>query len=194
MGFLAEKLMKQPILLNHHALSDPALSTLAVRLAYQLRAQNRRLSVAESCTGGWISKLLTDIPGSSVWFERGFVTYSNAAKQDLLGVTELLLTRHGAVSEPVVHAMALGAMQNTGVQCSLAVSGIAGPGGGTDHKPVGTICFAWAFVSKIGTPATVTTATEQWSGTRDTIRRYAVAWALTGLISLLEEADQLAML
>ncbi|MDB5731639.1 MAG: cinA [Variovorax sp.] len=126
-------------LLPHQELETPALVGL---LADLLQKQGRLLATAESCTGGLVAAACTDRAGSSAWFERGFVTYSNAAKSELLGVDAALIAAHGAVSEPVARAMASGARQAIGVDAALAITGIAGPGGGTDAKPVGTVWIA----------------------------------------------------
>ena len=112
-------------------------------LAHQLEARQWLVATAESCTGGMIAAACTDLAGSSNWFERGFVTYSNTAKQELLGVPAELIAEHGAVSEPVARAMAAGAVQRSHAQCSMAVTGVAGPGGGSVAKPVGTVWFGW---------------------------------------------------
>jgi nicotinamide-nucleotide amidase len=141
------------------------------------------LACAESCTGGWISEVITATAGSSSWFERGFVTYSNAAKQDMLGVDEETLTAWGAVSEEAARAMAQGALANSAAQVALAVTGIAGPGGGSPGKPVGTVCFAWcregqAAVSEI----------RHFTGDREAIRRQTVIHSLLGLLALLDGA------
>ena len=125
-------------------LSDPELSELAERVAHKLRAADRRIVTAESCTGGWVAKTLTDIPGSSQWFECGYVTYSNAAKARDLGVASGTLERFGAVSEQAVREMAEGALRVAGANVALAVSGIAGPDGGAPGKPVGTVWFCAA--------------------------------------------------
>jgi nicotinamide-nucleotide amidase len=117
-------------------------------LAAQLRARGWMLATAESCTGGLIAAACTDLAGSSSWFERGFVTYSNAAKAQMLGVEAALIARHGAVSEPVARAMAQGALQHAHAQVALAVTGVAGPGGGSADKPVGTVWFAWAIAGR----------------------------------------------
>jgi nicotinamide-nucleotide amidase len=149
---------------------------LVEQLAEILRAQQRMLVTAESCTGGWIAKSCTDVTGSSAWFERGFVTYTNNAKQQMLGVSAATLEANGAVSEAVVAEMAAGALMHSLADLAVAVSGIAGPGGGSKEKPVGTVCFAWAAGKKIFT------AREQFDGNRDAVRKAAVLHALEGLI------------
>jgi nicotinamide-nucleotide amidase len=138
------------------------------------------LATAESCTGGMIAAACTDIAGSSAWFERGFVTYSNAAKSELLGVDAALITQHGAVSEPVVRAMALGALARSHAQVALAVTGVAGPSGGSPVKPVGTVYLAWATADHI--------VTEQchFKGDRHTVRCATVQHALAKLAAMLE--------
>ena len=123
--------------------TEPA--RLVQALATQLLARGWMLATAESCTGGLIAAACTDLAGSSTWFERGFVTYSNAAKAQMLGVDTALIAQHGAVSEPVARAMAQGALQHAHAQVALAVTGVAGPGGGSADKPVGTVWFAWAL-------------------------------------------------
>ena len=115
------------------------------QLIEALQAKNMTITSAESCTGGLIASFLTELAGSSAWFERGFVTYSNLAKQEMIGVDEALLRQHGAVSEIVAESMALGALQHSTADVSLSVTGIAGPDGGSALKPVGTVCFAWAM-------------------------------------------------
>ena len=152
--------------------------TLASQVAERLIADRLWLATAESCTGGWIAKVLTDLPGSSGWFERGLVTYSNRAKQELLGVPEALLAAHGAVSGEVVAAMAGGLRARAGVDVALAISGVAGPTGGTPDKPVGTVWFAW----DAGTP---TTACVRFAGDREAVRHAAVTHALRGLLDAL---------
>jgi nicotinamide-nucleotide amidase len=155
------------------------LHALARRLGDRLAAAGLMLATAESCTGGWIAKCVTDIAGSSAWLDRGFVTYSNAAKQDLLGVDATTLDEHGAVSEPVVRQMAAGALARSAAQVAVAVSGVAGPGGGSADKPVGTVCFGF------GLPAGITTETLHFAGDREAVRRQSVAHALTRLTELL---------
>ncbi|MGH8369528.1 MAG: CinA family protein, partial [Gammaproteobacteria bacterium] len=124
---------------------DAALAALAEQLARRLLERGLKLACAESCTGGWIAKCLTDIAGSSDWFERGFVTYSNSAKQDALGVSAETLSMHGAVSEQSVREMAVGVLRHSQAQVAVAVSGIAGPTGGSADKPVGTVWIGWAW-------------------------------------------------
>lgn len=157
---------------------DATLAVLARRVAAALDGPSWTLATAESCTGGWIAKVLTDIPGSSAWFHGGFVTYSNAAKTAMLGVPEALLADSGAVSREVVEAMAAGAQQRTGAPLAVAVSGIAGPGGGTPDKPVGTVWFAWA-----GPDSTRRNEVRQFPGDREAVRRQTVAVALEGVLA-----------
>ena len=150
-------------------------------LADALNAKGWMLTTAESCTGGWIAKLCTDLAGSSAWFERGFVTYSNEAKQDMLGVREETLAQYGAVSEAVTAEMAVGAVLHSRAQVAVSVSGIAGPGGGTASKPVGTVCFGWALQG-----GKVRTATHRFEGDREAVRRQSVEYALNGVLHLLD--------
>lgn len=152
--------------------------TLAREVAARLLRDRLWLATAESCTGGWIAKVLTDLAGSSGWFERGLVTYSNRAKQELLGVPQALLDAHGAVSGEVVAAMAGGLRRRAGVDVALAISGVAGPSGGTPDKPVGTVWFAW----DAGTPIT---ACVRFPGDRAAVRHAAVTHALRGLLDAL---------
>lgn len=157
-----------------------------VNLAEQVGAalqQHRLLLVtAESCTGGGIAAAITDIAGSSAWFECGFVTYSNRAKQQLLGVPEALLAQHGAVSEAVVAAMTAGALANSGAQLAVAVSGIAGPGGGSPVKPVGSVWFAWQQQER-----SVRCRSFQFNGDRQQVRRQAVVQGLQGILDYLQQ-------
>ena len=163
--------------------SDSALTHLARRLGERLLAQDLYLTCAESCTGGWIAKTLTDIPGSSQWFERGFVTYSNAAKRELLGVPAAVLERHGAVSEACVRAMTEGALRHSRAHLAVAVSGIAGPSGGSPEKPVGLVWIAWESA-----PHRLSLArAHHFDGDREAVRRQAVAAALNGLLRLLDD-------
>lgn len=138
--------------------------------------EGRSLCLAESCTGGWIAKLLTDLPGSSRWFERGFVTYSNAAKMELLGVPKATLETYGAVSSETVLVMAQGALANSHADFAIAVSGIAGPDGGSPDKPVGLVWFAWA-----GPEGWLQSERQVFAGDREAVRRQAVLAALKGL-------------
>jgi len=159
-------------------LSDMALRALAERLAGLLVTSRRRVAVAESCTGGWLAKCLTDIPGSSQWFERGYVTYSNAAKEQDLGVSATVIETFGAVSRPTAEQMAAGALHATGAELAVAITGVAGPDGGTAAKPVGLVWFALAQ------RAGQSNALEQrFGGDREAVRRAAVATALRLLLA-----------
>lgn len=158
---------------------ESLLYALAQRVGMSLLENNRTLAAAESCTGGWICQSLTDVAGSSAWFDRGFVTYSNEAKQELLGVPESVLAEHGAVSEETVRAMAAGALRNSRADCALAVSGIAGPSGGTPSKPVGTVWFSW---QRRGGPCVARRVI--FAGNRRSVRQQAVAEALNGTLEL----------
>lgn len=159
-----------------------SLDPLAARLGSLLLTRGLRLATAESCTGGWVAKVVTDIAGSSAWFDRGYVTYSNAAKVEMLGVRPQTLAAHGAVSEPVVLEMAAGALERSQAQVAVAVSGIAGPGGGSTDKPVGTVWFAW---SAPGTEPR--TRRVLFDGDRTQIRHQAVRIALEGIEELLRD-------
>jgi nicotinamide-nucleotide amidase len=159
--------------------NDDALTQLAASVLAALGARNAQLACAESCTGGWIAKALTDVAGSSASFGWGYVCYANAAKTAMLGVPQALLDAHGAVSEPVVRRMAEGARERSAAAYSVAVSGIAGPDGGSADKPVGTVWFAWA------TSGAVHTARHVFGGDRDSVRRAAVHAALAGVLDLL---------
>jgi nicotinamide-nucleotide amidase len=156
--------------------TDQDLFALAERLGRKLRAAGRRFATAESCTGGWVAKACTDIAGSSQWFECGFVTYSNAAKVRDLGVSEGTLANHGAVSEPTVREMATGALRVSGADIAVAISGIAGPDGGTATKPVGTVWLGLA--SRRGVEIVVTAETCLIGGDRELVRRRSVERAL----------------
>ena len=158
---------------------DNDLYSLAGKVGLFLLGQGWKLAAAESCTGGWVCQTVTDVAGSSAWFDRGFVTYSNAAKMELLGVPESVLDKHGAVSEETVQAMAAGVLRNSLADCALAVSGIAGPTGATPGKPVGTVWFAW---QRRG--GKCLTRLEQFGGDRRTVRKQAVAVALEGVLNL----------
>jgi nicotinamide-nucleotide amidase len=159
--------------------SDVELAELGRRLGERLAAAGHRIATAESCTGGWIAKALTDVPGSSRWFGTGIVCYGNDAKTALLGVTVADLSHHGAVSEAVVRAMARGVLERATAEVSVAVSGIAGPDGGTPAKPVGTVWLAWATRASDG--VRVTSRLHHFGGDREAVRRQAVAAALSGV-------------
>jgi len=161
--------------------ADSALYRLAERTGQALSARRRLLVLAESCTGGWIAKVLTDVPGSSGWFERGFVTYSNAAKVELLAVPQAVLDAHGAVSRETVNAMAAGALAHSRAEVALAVSGIAGPAGGSPDKPVGTVWLAWAIRG-----SSSYSCCYRFQGDREAVRRQAVVAALEGLLERLD--------
>lgn len=151
------------------------LQQLAAEVGRCLQRAGYQLSTAESCTGGWIAKCITDVAGSSGWFDRGFVTYSNQAKQDMLGVQAATLAAEGAVSEAVACEMAAGAIAHSRASLAVAVTGIAGPGGGSAAKPVGLVCFGWAL------PGRLEAETRRFSGDRGAVREQAVAHALAGL-------------
>lgn len=152
------------------------LAVLARKTGTALKKKGQMLVTAESCTGGWAAQTLTSIAGSSEWFERGYVTYSNAAKRDDLGVPEATLLRHGAVSEPTARAMAKGALTHSRGTIAVAITGIAGPGGGAPGKPVGTVCFAWARGRRMRSE------TKRFRGGRNSVRRQSVAHALRGVL------------
>lgn len=161
-------------------IDDGELTRLAAAAGAALKAQGLMLATAESCTGGWIAQACTSVAGSSEWFERGFVTYTYISKREMLGVAQDTLGAHGAVSEPVVLEMVAGALANSHAQIAVAVSGTAGPGGGTPQKPVGTVCLAWCL--KNGEPRCTTL---HFKGDREAIRRQAVRCALAGVLELL---------
>lgn len=155
------------------------LANLARKLGRTLEAKGASLATAESCTGGWVAQAVTAVAGSSNWFDRGYVTYSNAAKREALGVPRALIERHGAVSEPVARAMARGALRRSRATVAVAITGIAGPGGGSPGKPVGTVCFSWAR----GRGAR--TETKRFRGGRTAVRRQSVLHALRGVLRCL---------
>ncbi|MHA6632801.1 nicotinamide-nucleotide amidase [Citrobacter farmeri] len=157
-------------------MTDSELMQLSEQVGLALKARGATVTTAESCTGGWVAKAITDIAGSSAWFERGFVTYSNEAKSQMIGVREEMLVQHGAVSEPVVVEMAIGALKAARADFAVSISGIAGPDGGSEAKPVGTVWFAFASVRGEGI-----TRRECFSGDRDAVRRQATAYALQTL-------------
>jgi nicotinamide-nucleotide amidase len=158
------------------------MEELAKRLGARLKRTNETLATAESCTGGWAAQVVTSVAGSSAWFERGFVTYSNAAKQELLGVRAETLRAHGAVSEETACEMARGALERSHGTIAVSITGVAGPAGGTAEKPVGTVCFAWARGSEMRSE------TRRFAGDRESIRRQSVILALEGVMRALDGA------
>jgi nicotinamide-nucleotide amidase len=156
------------------------MDELAKKLGVRLKRANAMLATAESCTGGWAAQVVTSVAGSSAWFERGFVTYSNAAKQELLGVRAETLRAHGAVSEETAREMARGALQRSQGTIAVSITGVAGPAGGTAEKPVGTVCFAWARGGE------VRSETRRLTGDRESIRRQSVILALEGVMRALD--------
>jgi nicotinamide-nucleotide amidase len=162
--------------------TDTKLRSLAIKVGSHLLRAGRRLATAESCTGGWIAKAVTDIPGSSRWFEAGYVTYSNAVKRRTLGVKNRTLAKFGAVSEAVVREMAHGAIRVSGADIAVAVSGIAGPDGGTRDKPVGLVWFCWA--AHRGRSLRLRTHRQRFKGNRAAVRAKSVAVALRGVLEL----------
>jgi nicotinamide-nucleotide amidase len=165
--------------------SDSELSELARRVGQGLKSAGWRLALAESCTGGWLGKVVTDVAGSSAWFECGLITYSNEAKQQLLGVTATALSRSGAVSAEVAEAMAQGALASSAANLALAVTGIAGPEGGTADKPLGLVWFALAV--KHGATETLS---RQFDGDRDAVRRQAVQTGLDLILAATRTATR----
>ncbi len=161
--------------------SDEALARLATRVGRRLLVSRRQVVTAESCSGGWIAKALTDVAGSSQWFTEGFVTYSNESKTLRLGVPRSVLRKHGAVSEATARAMAAGALKQTAVQLAVAVTGIAGPDGGVSGKPVGTVWIAWA--ERRGARLRIAAQLKHFRGDRDAVRRKTVRAALEGLLA-----------
>ena len=161
-------------------MADPALYQLAAEVGEALKSRNLMLATAESCTGGWIAEAVTMVPGSSDWFERGFVTYTYISKREMLGVKEATLAAHGAVAEEIVREMAAGALERSHAQVAVAVSGIAGPSGGTPDKPVGTVCLAWAMKG-----GSLRAETVHLDGDRESVRRQSVERALGGVLEML---------
>jgi nicotinamide-nucleotide amidase len=158
-----------------------ALSTLAHLAGARLQARHMMIACAESCTGGMVGSAITEVAGSSAWFERGFVTYSNEAKIEMLGVDAALIERYGAVSEEVARAMADGALRASRAQIAVSITGIAGPSGGTADKPVGMVCLAWAVQD-----AATQSVTEHFGGDRAAVREAASQCALRGVIERLD--------
>ncbi len=157
-------------------MTDRELMQLSEQVGQALNARGATVTTAESCTGGWLAKVITDVAGSSAWFERSFITYSNEAKAQMIGVKSATLEQHGAVSEPVVVEMAIGALRAARADYAISVSGIAGPDGGSDAKPVGTVWFGFASARGEGI-----TRRECFAGDREAVRRQATAYALKTL-------------
>ena len=160
-----------------------SLTALAARVGERLRAQRALLVTAESCTGGWVAQAVTAIAGSSEWFERGFVVYSNAAKEQMLGVSAETLQRHGAVSEQTAQELARGALERSRGTIAVSITGVAGPGGGSAEKPVGLVWFAWA------TKRDVRSESRRFTGDREAVRRQSVVHALEGVLEVLDAAS-----
>jgi nicotinamide-nucleotide amidase len=159
---------------------DTQLAALSARVGQTLEARGLTLATAESCTGGWVAQVVTHTAGSSAWFDRGFVTYSNEAKQDMLGVRPETLAREGAVSLEAAKEMATGALKNSKALISLAITGIAGPTGGSSGKPVGTVCFSWCFRGEAPVYRR-----KRFGGDRESVRRQALIFALEELLALI---------
>jgi nicotinamide-nucleotide amidase len=160
---------------------DSLLYDLAERVGRALDERGLMMATAESCTGGWIAEAITMVPGSSAWFERGFVTYTYISKREMLGVSAETLEQHGAVSDAVVRQMVDGALARSRAQVAVAVSGTAGPGGGTAEKPVGTVCLAWGLKD-----GALRAETRHFKGDREAVRRQSVAYALEGVLAMVE--------
>ena len=156
------------------------MDDLAQRVGQRLKAAGAVLVTAESCTGGWAAQVVTSVAGSSAWFDRGFITYSNAAKRELLGVRAETLAQHGAVSEETAREMALGALTRSEGSIAVSITGVAGPGGGTKEKPVGTVCFAWARADAVHAE------TRRFEGDRESVRKQSVIRALEGVLTALD--------
>ena len=163
------------------------MNVLSAQVGALLKAHGLMLATAESCTGGGVAQVITDVAGSSAWFERGFVTYSNLSKQQMLDVSAATLDQYGAVSEATVREMVRGALAHSSAHVALAVSGVAGPDGGSVEKPVGTVWFAWGYKQ-----GACTARLHQLQGTRAEIRAQAVAIALRGVVELLSGRAELA--
>jgi len=161
-------------------ISNEDLHDLAIKIGRDLSDSNKSVTTAESCTGGWVGKVFTGIPGSSNWYGFGFITYSNRAKLKVLGVKKNSLSTEGAVSEGVVKEMAIGAIEKTGSDYAISISGIAGPTGGTEDKPVGTVCFG------IGSKNQLNSFTKHFKGDRDEVRKQSVFFALNELSKCLQ--------
>ena len=174
---MAEQLPPEPS--NPSNSSEQHRFTLAQTLGLKLTSHGLTIATAESCTGGWVAQAITAVPGSSQWFDRGFVTYTNEAKVDMLGVSEETLAHHGAVSEQTVLEMARGAMANSRSQVSVAISGVAGPDGGSPEKPVGFVWFGFGLNDK------VVAKSQRFSGDRRAVREQAVVYGLNNVMDLI---------
>lgn len=159
---------------------DFEIEALAAKLGAALKAQGKMLTLAESCTGGMVAAAITSIAGSSMWFDRGFVTYSNAAKIEMLGVSANTIQEYGAVSANTAAEMAQGALSHSAAQLSASITGIAGPDGGSPQKPVGTVCFAW-----LGSTIALQTSTQHFQGNRKQVRQQSTIYILTELLNAL---------
>ena len=166
---------------------NSSITSLTQQLAQILLAKGFKIALAESCTGGLLAAQLTSLAGSSDWFERGFVTYSNQAKEESIGVPKELIERYGAVSEEVARAMAEGVLNHSLAQLSAAITGIAGPGGGSANKPVGMVCFAWGM--QVDDQIQTRSQTKQFSGDRQSIREQACVYAIESLLEQLTASE-----
>jgi nicotinamide-nucleotide amidase len=164
-------------------MASDTLTTLATLVGARLKAKGLKLATAESCTGGGVAQAVTAVSGSSEWFDRGFVPYSNDAKREMLGVRTETLAAHGAVSEHTAREMAAGALNHSGAGIALAVTGVAGPTGGSPDKPVGMVCFAWALRS-----GAIESETRRFEGDREAVRRQSVIRALQGVMERVERS------
>lgn len=165
------------------AMNDQMLQHLARQVGIALTRHGLMLVSAESCTGGWLGQTITSVAGSSAWYERGFITYATISKHEMLGVSAVTLQQHGAVSEQTAREMAEGSIARSHAQIAIAITGIAGPEGGTVEKPVGMVCFAWVLKDGLAR-----SETQHFSGDREAVRRQSVAVALQGVIDLLHDA------
>ncbi len=163
-------------------ITEQDITSKLQQVAEQMLQTGARLAAAESCTGGWLAKCITDMDGSSQWFDSSIVSYSNQAKQDFLGVSQSSLEQHGAVSQPVVKAMVLGLLDRSTASIGVSISGIAGPGGGSEDKPVGTVWIAWAKPGQL-----IESMRFQFSGDRKQVRLQAIDEALSGIQRILNE-------
>lgn len=168
---------------------DKSLYSLAERVGQALNSRGIVMATAESCTGGWVAKCMTDVPGSSAWFDCGFTVYNRDAKQQILGVPAAVIDANGEVSEATVEAMAEGAIAQSRAAITVAISGIAGPSGGTGEKPVGTVCFAWCLADRVAGVmhnSRTISCRELFSGDREAVRRQAVEKGLQGVLDILQ--------